>query len=159
MIIDKAKGEVKLFFQDPRQLLSIFTELENENLNLIQECREAEGNLEKIRNTVHEVKIHLKYFSELEEVYSFKTQQKNFQWLSTIFIQFKTRSRLNQQADNFTSEIQKLENRIDAEIRAGRELRKIQMEQRAKEEEEGATAEAKRAEDKVLKGIFLSILS
>ena len=78
-MIDKAKGEVKLFFQDPRQLLSIFTELENENLNLIQECREAEGNLEKIRNTVHEVKIHLKYFSELEEVYSFKTQQKNFQ--------------------------------------------------------------------------------
>ena len=57
MIIDKAKGEVKLFFQDPRQLLSIFTELENENLSLIQECREAEGNLEKIRNTVHEVLI------------------------------------------------------------------------------------------------------
>ena len=62
---------------------------------------------------------------------------------------------MNQQADNFTSEIQKLETRIDAEIRAGRELRKIQMEQRAKEEEEGATAEAKRAEDKVLKGTFL----
>ena len=60
---------------------------------------------------------------------------------------------MNQQADNFTSEIQKLESRIDAEIKAGRELRKIQMEQRAKEEEEGATAEAKRAEDKVLKGI------
>ena len=59
---------------------------------------------------------------------------------------------MNQQADNFTSEIQKLESRIDAEIKAGRELRKIQMEQRAKEEEEGATAEAKRAEDKVLKG-------
>ena len=46
-----------------------------------------------------------------------------------------------------------MESRIDAEIKAGRELRKIQMEQRAKEEEEGATAEAKRAEDKVLKGI------
>jgi len=29
------------------------------------------------------------------------------------------------------------------------------MEQRAKEEEEGATAEAKRAEDKVLKGTIL----
>ena len=58
--LDKAKGEVKLFFQDPRQLLSIFTELENENLNLIQECREAEGNLEKIRNTVHEV---ISYFT------------------------------------------------------------------------------------------------
>ena len=55
MSVDKAKGAVKLFFQDPRQLLSIFTELENENLSLIQECREAEGNLEKIRTTVHEV--------------------------------------------------------------------------------------------------------
>ena len=62
LIIDKAKGEVKLFFQDPRQLLSIFTELENENLNLIQECREAEGNLEKIRNTVHEVTLYLVQF-------------------------------------------------------------------------------------------------
>ena len=88
-----------------------------------------------------------------------KRSREIFDDFSTISIQFKTRSRLNQQADNFTSEIQKLENRIDAEIRAGRELRKIQMEQRAKEEEEGATAEAKRAEDKVLKGIFLSILS
>ena len=72
---------------------------------------------------------------------------------STLHLQ--TRSRLNQQAENFESEIKKLENRIDAEIRAGRELRKIQMEQRAKEEEEGATAEAKRAEDKVLKGTIL----
>ena len=57
MSVDKAKGAVKLFFQDPRQLLSIFTELENENLSLIQDCREAEGNLEKIRTTVHEVQF------------------------------------------------------------------------------------------------------
>ena len=67
--LDKAKGEVKLFFQDPRQLLSIFTELENENLNLIQECREAEGNLEKIRNTVHEVTFYFTLSSFLRTLY------------------------------------------------------------------------------------------
>ena len=45
-----------LYFQKPKQLLSIFTDLEDENLKLIQECREAEGNLEKIRTSVREVK-------------------------------------------------------------------------------------------------------
>lgn len=44
-----------LYFQKPKQLLSIFTDLEDENLKLIQECREAEGNLEKIRTSVREV--------------------------------------------------------------------------------------------------------
>ena len=52
---EKIKGSVKLYFQHPQQLLSIFTDLEDENLKLIQECREEEGNLEKIRNTVREV--------------------------------------------------------------------------------------------------------
>ena len=52
---DKAKGAVKLYFQHPQQLLSIFTDLEDENLKLIQECREEEGNLEKIRTSVREV--------------------------------------------------------------------------------------------------------
>ena len=59
---------------------------------------------------------------------------------------------MNQQADNFASEIGKLENRIESEIKAGRELRKLQMDKRAKEEEETALADAKRAEDKILKG-------
>ena len=49
------KGSVKIYFQQPQQLLSIFTDLEDENLKLIQECREAEGNLEKIRTSVREV--------------------------------------------------------------------------------------------------------
>ena len=55
-IADKAKGEVKLYFQNPQQLLSIFTDLEDENLSLIQECREAEGNLEKVRTSIQEVR-------------------------------------------------------------------------------------------------------
>ena len=54
--LGKAKGEVKLFFQEPQQLLSIFTDLEDENLSLIQECREAEGNLEKVRTSIQEVR-------------------------------------------------------------------------------------------------------
>ena len=54
-ISDKAKGEVKLYFQNPQQLLSIFADLEDENLSLIQECREAEGNLEKVRTSIQEV--------------------------------------------------------------------------------------------------------
>ncbi len=33
---EKAKGEVKLYFQDPLELLSIFSDLEDENLALIQ---------------------------------------------------------------------------------------------------------------------------
>ena len=48
---------MKIYFQQPQQLLSIFTDLEDENLKLIQECREEEGNLEKIRCSVQEVSI------------------------------------------------------------------------------------------------------
>lgn len=53
----KTKGTPKLWFQHPKQLLSIFTDLEDENLKLIQECREEEGNLEKIRTSVREVEF------------------------------------------------------------------------------------------------------
>ena len=53
--IGKVKNEVKLYFQDPQQLLAIFADLEDENLALIQECREAESDLEKIRTIVREV--------------------------------------------------------------------------------------------------------
>ena len=55
LLTAKVKGSVKIYFQQPQQLLSIFTDLEDENLKLIQECREEEGNLEKIRCSVREV--------------------------------------------------------------------------------------------------------
>ena len=57
LCLAKAKGEVKLYFQDPVELLSIFADLEDENLALIQDCREAESNLEKIRTIVREVGV------------------------------------------------------------------------------------------------------
>ena len=38
-IAAKLQEEVGLFFREPQQLLSIFTDLEDENLGLIQKCQ------------------------------------------------------------------------------------------------------------------------
>jgi len=47
--------EVRLYFRDPRQLLSIFTDLEDENLKLIESCQEAEDKLEEVRANTKQV--------------------------------------------------------------------------------------------------------
>ena len=47
--------EVKLYFREPSQLLSIFTDLEDENLKLIEQCQEAEDRLEEVRETTKKV--------------------------------------------------------------------------------------------------------
>ncbi|NXA23254.1 CP100 protein, partial [Ibidorhyncha struthersii] len=47
----------ELYFTDPQQLLSIFTEMEEENLSLIQNSQETEESLEKVQHafiTTHE---------------------------------------------------------------------------------------------------------
>ncbi|KAM4654593.1 cilia- and flagella-associated protein 100 [Amazona ochrocephala] len=41
----------ELYFTDPQQLLSIFTEMEDENLSLLQKCQEAEGSLKRVQQT------------------------------------------------------------------------------------------------------------
>ena len=41
--------EVELFFTDPQQLIAIFTELEEQNLSLIQNSQETEETLEDIK--------------------------------------------------------------------------------------------------------------
>jgi len=41
--------DVELFFSDPRQLVTIFTELEEQNLSLIQNSQETEETLEDMR--------------------------------------------------------------------------------------------------------------
>ncbi|XP_069721996.1 cilia- and flagella-associated protein 100 [Phaenicophaeus curvirostris] len=49
--------EPKLYFTDPQQLLSIFTEMEDENLSLIQKAQEVEERLAKVQHafiTTHE---------------------------------------------------------------------------------------------------------
>ncbi|XP_009468100.1 PREDICTED: coiled-coil domain-containing protein 37 [Nipponia nippon] len=43
--------EPELYFTDPQQLLSIFTEMEEENLSLIQNSQEIEESLDKVQHT------------------------------------------------------------------------------------------------------------
>ncbi|NWU55890.1 CP100 protein, partial [Dromas ardeola] len=43
--------EPELYFTDPQQLLSIFTEMEEENLTFIQNSQETEESLEKVQHT------------------------------------------------------------------------------------------------------------
>ncbi len=52
---DSVGKEVKLYFREPSQLLSIFTDLEDENLKLIEQCQEAEDRLEEVRETTKKV--------------------------------------------------------------------------------------------------------
>ena len=42
--------EVELYFTDPHQLIAIFTELEEQNLSLIQNSQETEETLEDIKH-------------------------------------------------------------------------------------------------------------
>lgn len=43
--------EPELYFTDPQQLLSIFTEMEEENLSFIQNSQEIEESLDKVQHT------------------------------------------------------------------------------------------------------------
>ena len=45
---DEEEG-VELYFSDPQQLIAIFTELEEQNLSLIQNSQETEETLEDIK--------------------------------------------------------------------------------------------------------------
>lgn len=44
--------EMELYFQDPQQLLDIFSELEEQNLSLIQNSQETEEALEEMKHTM-----------------------------------------------------------------------------------------------------------
>ena len=66
------------------------------------------------------------------------------------FVSFKkTRTRLNQQASNFEQEIRKVEEKIAKEKKAEVDLIKLQAERAHVDE---SAAEAKKAEDKILRG-------
>lgn len=62
-ILAEIHREAKLYFSAPEQLLSIFTNLEEENLMLIQKCQEAEDKLEEVKTTTKDVRI---FFSHLD---------------------------------------------------------------------------------------------
>ena len=55
----KLQEDVGLFFCEPQQLLSIFTDLEDENLGLIQKCQETEDAAEAVRARTGEAKAKL----------------------------------------------------------------------------------------------------
>ncbi|XP_064375065.1 cilia- and flagella-associated protein 100 [Dromaius novaehollandiae] len=46
------EDELELYFTDPQQLLSIFTELEEQNLSLIQNSQDTEETLDELRHTL-----------------------------------------------------------------------------------------------------------
>jgi len=48
-----------LFFTDPQQLLDIFSELEEQNLSLIQNSQETEEALEEMKQTVKSTKAKM----------------------------------------------------------------------------------------------------
>ena len=61
-----------LFFTDPQQLLDIFSELEEQNLSLIQNSQETEEALEEMKQTVKSTKAKMcAYFVVLSCKYFF----------------------------------------------------------------------------------------
>ncbi|XP_053325270.1 cilia- and flagella-associated protein 100 isoform X2 [Spea bombifrons] len=52
LVSSDSDEEPELYFTDPRQLLQIFSELEEQNLSLIQNSQETEESLEEIKQTI-----------------------------------------------------------------------------------------------------------
>lgn len=50
------QDDPELYFTDPQQLLDLLTELEEQNLSLVQNACETEENLEKFRNIFEETR-------------------------------------------------------------------------------------------------------
>lgn len=48
-----------MYFTDPQQLLDIFSELEEQNLSLIQNSQETEEALEEMKSTIKETKLKM----------------------------------------------------------------------------------------------------
>ena len=51
--------EPELYFFHPQQLLDIFSELEEQNLSLIQNSQETEEALEEIKQTIKQTKVKM----------------------------------------------------------------------------------------------------
>ena len=51
--------EPELYFSHPQQLLDIFSELEEQNLSLIQNSQETEEALEEIKQTIKQTKVKM----------------------------------------------------------------------------------------------------
>lgn len=56
---DDEVEEQEMYFQQPQQLMTIFSELEENNLSLIQSCQETEETLEELRKNIAEAELHM----------------------------------------------------------------------------------------------------
>eukprot|EP00118_Oscarella_pearsei_P003800 m.15792 g.15792 ORF g.15792 m.15792 type:complete len:598 (+) comp26564_c0_seq1:38-1831(+) len=66
---DDSDEECEIYFSDPQQLLDIFTELEEQNLSLIQNSQETEEALEEMRQTIAQTEERMN-----KETHSLKVQ-------------------------------------------------------------------------------------
>ena len=101
-------GDNALYFKEPLELLELFNKLESENLSLIQACQQV--NNELYEQIPDKILIFMKAEARLEEGRA---------------ISIKTRSELNQQAENLETEIRQLEERIYRERKWRRSLKTL----------------------------------
>ena len=56
-VVDLQEGEAPMYFTEPKQLMDIFSSLEEQNLFLIQNSQETEHTLEELRHAFKETKV------------------------------------------------------------------------------------------------------
>jgi hypothetical protein len=57
-------GEPLIYFTNPKQLLDIFSELEENNLSLIQSCQESEESLEELKTKIAQTTVKMEEETE-----------------------------------------------------------------------------------------------
>ncbi|XP_020912543.1 cilia- and flagella-associated protein 100 [Exaiptasia diaphana] len=62
---EDSEEEPELFFTDPQQLLDIFSELEEQNLSLIQNSQETEEALEELKQTIKQTQDRMNHETEI----------------------------------------------------------------------------------------------
>ncbi|NWH77901.1 CP100 protein, partial [Piaya cayana] len=98
--------ESKLYFTDPQQLLSIFTEMGYENLSLIQNAQEVEESLAKVQHT---------FITTYESTSRGVTDCRNALYNITSFLFWPREEQLaelKQQVDSLKSSVAKEEERV-----------------------------------------------
>ncbi|BFZ08075.1 hypothetical protein BsWGS_11113 [Bradybaena similaris] len=73
---DDSDEEPDLYFTDPQQLLDIFSELEEQNLSLIQNSQETEEALEEMKSMIKETKLKMEKETKMltEQILKLQTQ-------------------------------------------------------------------------------------
>jgi hypothetical protein len=62
-VVDLPEEEVPMYFQQPKQLMDIFSALEEQNLFLIQNSQETEHTLEELRHAFADTKVRCSCFA------------------------------------------------------------------------------------------------